>query len=222
MLKRPLFAATLFAVACSDDSRDGTGGAGGSPPTCMLEYLGDEKADITIELQYSDPAVKKHPLVDGGPLPLVFPPQGGRVAFVGARMTNLDPCGVQISGAIRDQVSKQVRLDGRTINLTPTGDGYGESSETDISTFANIPLCPNQWSDSNIYGTEFQLEFEVTDRQGKKAKVTTTVVPTCAEPDREAECLCQCRGGYILGESCEGGAGGQGGASAGGQGGAGR
>ena len=45
---------------------------------------------------------------------------------------------------------------------------------------------------------------------------TLKVIPACAEPAHEAECLCICQGGYVLGQSCAadagpGDAGGEGG-----------
>ena len=49
------------------------------------------------------------PLADGGPLAILQPPQGGRVVFVGVRATNVDGCGLQLTGALRDETSRQVR-----------------------------------------------------------------------------------------------------------------
>jgi hypothetical protein len=132
------------------------------------------------------------------------------VIFAGVRATNLDPCGVQLAGVVRDETSMQVRLDSRTVNLKPTGDGWGQSDPADISTFANIPVCPNEWSKTNLFGTTYGLEVTLTERSGRTEDLTLKVVPACNEPAHEAECLCLCQGGYVLGQSCaaaDGGAG---------------
>lgn len=152
------------------------------------------------------------PLNDGDDLAVIFPPQGGRVAFVGVRATNLDGCGVQVVGAVRDPISKQVRLDGRTVNLRREPDGWGatgqgtstdlESSQA-ISNYSNIPLCPNQWASKDVYDEPFQLEVRVQDSRKKTATATINVTPRCAEPGaKEAACRCLCRAGYVLGETC--------------------
>ncbi|GAC1546919.1 MAG: hypothetical protein NVS3B10_10840 [Polyangiales bacterium] len=141
---------------------------------------------------------------DGDDVALTFPPQGGRVIFAGVRATNLDPCAVKLSGALRDETSLNVRVDTRTVNLKPTGDGWGASLDTDISSFSNVPTCPNQWADTDVFDHEFELTLTVTERGGRTATQTLKVKPRCAEPAREAECRCICKRGYVLGESCAG------------------
>jgi len=91
------------------------------------------------------------PVQSGGTVPLVTPPQGGRVIFLGVRATNVDPCAVKITGAIRDPATKQVRVDARTVNLSPSGDGYGVSVDSSISSFANVPVCPNEWASTDAF-----------------------------------------------------------------------
>jgi len=141
-------------------------------------------------------------LVDGSDVTQVFPPQGGRVVFVGVRATNLDPCNVRVAGAMRDLTSMQVRLDNRTTNLEPTGDGWGRSSPSNISSFSNIPTCPNQWADGDLFDKPYELTISVTDRSGRKATRVMNVVPRCDEPGFEEDCRCICQGGYVLGMSC--------------------
>jgi hypothetical protein len=149
------------------------------------------------------------PVADGGPVALIFPPQGGRVIFAGVRARNVDPCGVELSGALRDLATHQVRVDVRTVNLAATSDGYVASTDSSISTFANVPVCPNQWSSVDAFGQPYDLEMTLTDRAGRTASQKIRVVPACAEPDRAAECRCICKEGYVLGEACptDGGAG---------------
>jgi hypothetical protein len=173
------------------------------PILCTLGYLGDRAAPIDLQLVARGASGAAIPIDEGADVALVFPPQGGRVTFVGARMTNVDPCYMNITGALRDPTSNAVRVDKRTVNLTPVGDGvHGAPNDADISSFANVPTCPNQWASIDLYDQTFQLEFSVTDRNGKTAKKTIHVVPRCAEPDKEVECRCICEAGYVLGRPC--------------------
>src|SRR5262249_28407664 len=145
------------------------------------------------------------PISDGDTVAMILPPQGGRVIFAGVRVTNVDPCAVTLSGALRDLSTMQIRLDARSINLTPIPGmaGFGESDDEDISTFSNIPVCPNQWSKTDVYGTTYELSVSVTDRDKRTATTTAKVIPSCAEPDNQTECLCICKGGYMLGQQCD-------------------
>jgi hypothetical protein len=170
-------------------------------PSCALPFIGDPNQPIALEVTVLDGG-KARVLTEGADVPLIFPPQGGRVVFLGARVTNIDPCAVRLSGAIRDPATSQVRIDNRTINLRPTDDGFGASIDTDISTFSNVPMCPNQWASTDAFDQPFKVELEVRDRKDRSAKKVITVTPRCAEPDRAAECLCMCKKGYVLGETC--------------------
>lgn len=201
----------LLLPGCPDDD-GGTGGTGGTGPGCTLQPLGDVSAPIEMEVIALDPTYASQPVADGGVVHNLFPPQGGRVVFAGVRATNIDPCGVQLSGGIRDLQSQQVRFDYRTINLQPQADGWGASAESDIASFANIPTCPNQWSARDVFDQDYDLIVEITERSGRKASKTLRVRPVCQEPGFEAECTCICKAGYVLGEVCEPGTGGAGGA----------
>lgn len=192
----------LSGAACSSPSPPpeiDAGPIGG----CKLAYLGDPSAEPILEVIALGPEGELHPVSDGGSVSLIFPPQGGRVVFAGVRATNVDPCAVRIAGALRDPVTKQVRLDNRIINLEPTEDGHGRSAPTDISTFSNIPACPNQWASDDIFDKPYELTVSLTDRDGKKVTKVMTVHPRCDEPGREAECLCMCAGDYVLGMQCD-------------------
>jgi hypothetical protein len=179
---------------------------------CAAGYLGDPNLPIEIELRALRADGTDVPIADGDDLAVLFPPQGGRVAFVGVRARNINGCAVQLIGALRDPISKQVRLDGRTVNLRKEPDGWGTTgrgAETDIGSsdaigdYSNMPLCPNQWADQDVFDVPFELEVQVTDRDKKTANTKITVTPRCAEPgEKETACRCLCRNGYILGELC--------------------
>jgi hypothetical protein len=175
---------------------------------CATGFLGDPSGtpDLQILALHADDSVV--PVADGDRVPMIFPPQGGRVIFVGVRATNIDGCAVQLQGALRDLATQQVRFDQRTVNLTPTGDGWGTTGQANeplaaaISDFSNVPLCPNEWSQTNLYGNAYGLEVTVQDRGGRMLTKTLHVVPECGEPSNLAACLCICKAGYVLGQAC--------------------
>jgi hypothetical protein len=140
-------------------------------------------------------------LADDGELPILMPPGGGRVGYVGVRARRLDPLEAQLKAVLRDPASGAVRFDTRIVNLTADG-GEARSDEREIATFSNIPLCPNQWSSADVFDRAYELEVMVTERTGRRASVALRVTPRCAEPEREAACKCMCKHGYDLGEPC--------------------
>jgi hypothetical protein len=139
---------------------------------------------------------------EGSRVALMLPPQGGRVIFIGVKATNIGACGLTLTGYIRDTTNNQVRVDERTTNLHPTGDGWGQSDDADISTFANIPLCPNEWASTDADEKPFELTITLKDPAGNTSTKTMHVIPFCAEPKYAAECLCTCKKGYVLGQAC--------------------
>ena len=115
-------------------------------------------------------------------------------------------------GALRDLGSRQIRIDGRTDNLRKEPDGWGTTGQgtttniedsAAIGDYSNIPLCPNQWADVDVFDKPFELEVLVQDRRKKKMTKVITVTPRCAEPGaKETACRCLCKRGYVLGEPC--------------------
>ena len=206
--------ASLPGVALGACSSEGVPAPDAGPVGCTLAPLGDPTQPAQVQVLALGPDMTAVTLQDGDPVTLAFPPQGGRVIFAGVRATNVDPCAVQLEGVVRDETTLEVRLDSRTIDLKPTGDGWGASDPTDVSTFSNIPVCPNEWSKTNIYGTEYELEVTITERSGRAETRTLKVTPACSDPATAAVCLCICQGGYVLGQTCAADAG-EGGAAAG-------
>jgi hypothetical protein len=207
LLLSAAFAAALAAASpllagvagCSEgsDPPEPDGGSG-----CDLDYLGDPDLPMVIEPVFMAPDESVVPLADGDTLPLVFPPQGGRVVFVGVRATNLLPCGVKLTGAARDLVTGQLRFDARTMNFVPGPDGKGGSIEGDLSTFSNVPICPNQWASVDAFDQTFGIEIQVQDRDGKKGEVMLQAKLACAEPANEEGCKCICKEGYTTDQVC--------------------
>lgn len=183
----------LLAAACSH-----------CPATC---FLGDDASPPELSILVLKAGDTIATLDDGGTVPMILPPQGGRVIFVGVQATNIDGCGLQVTGALRDETTDQVRFDSRTVNLVPTDAGWGASAagavSTAISNFANIPVCPNEWSTTNIYGNSYGLEVTIQDREGRQVTRKIRVTPECGEPAHVAECMCICKAGYVLGQACD-------------------
>ena len=210
-----LYLSLLPVVASASACSPGNGGpsdGGQEAEPCPVGFLGTEGGAPDFDMLVLDGQEMVGPLDDGGTAPMILPPQGGRVIFVGVRATNVDGCGLQLTGALRDLTTQQVRVDSRTINLIDTNDGYGVSGTPDtsvsvaIANFSNVPVCPNEWSATNVYGTTYGLEVTIQDREGRQLTKKIAVTPECGQPDNAADCMCICKGGYVLGEMCDAGA----------------
>ena len=199
-----VFVPTISLLSCSapppPEATKDAGVIGG----CRLPFVGDPNAPMEMDVIALGANGKLETVTDGSDITLIFPPQGGRVLFAGVRARNVNPCGVRIAGALRDPVSKQVRIDNRTVNLEVTEDGYGRSSPGDISTFANIAVCPNHWSDQDLMDAPYELTVTLTDEDGRKVTRVWEVVPRCDEPGLVSGCRCQCDVDYMLGMACGG------------------
>jgi hypothetical protein len=199
-LSRAFFSLLLGLVAaCSGpgETPEDAGLIGG----CKLPFAGDPAKEPEMDVISIGPGTLDT-LHDGSSVALMFPPQGGRVVFAGVRARNVDPCAVRIAGALRDTSSQQVRIENRIVNLEPTDDGWARSDPEDISSFANIAACPNQWSDRDLFDTPYELTISLTDRDKRKITKVLQVIPRCAEPEREIECRCTCGSDYLLGAMC--------------------
>ena len=200
-------ATALVAVGCGPLASTGDDGSDGEP--CPAGFLGDTDAAPDFDLQVVLPDYTVAPLEDGGSAPMLLPPQGGRVVFVGVHATNVDGCGLQLTGALRDLTTRAVMVDSRTIDLVPTGDGWGTSAPAGgpvsgaIASFSNVPACPNQWSATDLFGAPYGLEVTIADRRQRSLTKKVVVFPECAQPENLAQCLCICRAGYFTGQACD-------------------
>jgi hypothetical protein len=199
-------AGVTLGVGCADPETvppPEDAGSDVAPVPCKLGYLGDRAREPEIKLTALGVDGTSTDLAEGGNVPIITPPQGGRVLFVGARVTNILPCSATITGSLRDPDTRQLRADKRTVNFAPTGDGWGGSVDADIATFANIPVCPNQWASRNIFDSSFELTIAIADKEARQAEKSIHVTPVCAEPGALlSECTCICKQGYVLGERC--------------------
>jgi hypothetical protein len=193
----------LAAAACSSPSLPDAG----KTDTCPVGFLGDEAGapEFDIQVLLADDTVVI--VRDGDSVPMLLPPQGGRVVFVGVHATNVDGCALQLTGALRDLTSDNASVDSRTINLTATGDGWGASAASasspgGIGSFSNVPACPNNWSATNLYGHSYGLEVTIRDRAKRELTKKIAVTLACGQPENLGECLCICSAGYVLGQAC--------------------
>lgn len=131
-------------------------------------------------------------------VPLVAPPQGGWIVLLGARARNLDGCQVSLTTALVDAIDGQIlQLDRRPTRLEVDAEGWGVSS---LTTFGNLPVCPQLTATRNLHGEPYLVKVIVEDDRGKKAEASLTVIPTCAADG--SRCTCECDRNYVVGNPC--------------------
>jgi hypothetical protein len=130
----------------------------------------------------------------GAVLVLQPPPQGGHVAYVGARVQNFEGCRIELTATLYPPDSGLIAAyESRRVDLTVNGG----SDPSDPAHFANVPVCPN-YGDRDYVGLPWRLVVEAKDRSGKSLQAEYTVVPTCDAGG--PQCECECRAGYELGK----------------------
>jgi len=125
------------------------------------------------------------------------------VSFVATRARNVDPCHARISATLRSPRSGRIaQQESRDISLVPTPDGWAEPNLGDISSVANVPLCPD-YGVEPIVDAAYALEVSLVDTRDASlgGTVVRTVVPSCLQTDPydNALCRCECKANYVLG-----------------------
>lgn len=164
--------------------------------------MGDPALAIEIVPGVADEG-KFAELRDGDPLPLVTPPQGGHVSFVGVRARNVDACHAKITARILSIQSGLIAAEeARDIRLAPATDGWAEPNFSDISSVANVPMCPD-YHDESIVDTSYTLVVRLEDSRGSMfaGEAKRTVIPSCLQSAdyEKARCMCECKARYVLG-----------------------
>lgn len=170
---------------------------------CSACDSGPPKGAITlVPTQYDASSISQTEL--GDLLDLVRPPQGGFVAFVGARAEGLGEDMVEMHARLRDRFGSMVAEDVRMVSLL-ADPGDPKIAIPDLQSYlnvANLTLCPTA-STTDRNGEKLTLEMTITEvqsrRSGSGAQVTTL---TCRQTD-PAElrlCQCECEGNYFLGK----------------------
>jgi hypothetical protein len=200
----------VFACKSSSNSVDadldaaGDGAAedaadGGSTTSCPI---GDPSQPI--EMMIVDRTVNGSIEITQDRVPLILPPQGGKVIFVGVRATNLDGCPIIITASLSDICDQSIiQLDMRPVTLEATGDGWGEPKQpAEIINYSNLPACPAAAATRNIQGEPYALTVQIQDKTGRTAAKSLQVTPFCAQSEIYNDCLCECTKGAVLGATC--------------------
>jgi hypothetical protein len=200
--------ALLLSLACascgSDDAKADPAHERMSASQSGSCTSGDPKQPLEIDLVYRDVNGAMMPLAELADLPLIQPPQGGKVLLVGVRARNIEGCTLMLSTALRDAADNMiVSLERRPVSLEPDADGWLRPLQPmELSNYSNLPACPHANLTHSINGEPYVIEISATDAAGRNAKLTRKIVPTCAEPASLDLCLCECTKDYTLGGAC--------------------
>jgi hypothetical protein len=179
-------AASTGALACSP------AGPSATTEPCPVGDL-SSPPELTVVVRTADGSLAS--VEDGGRVPLVEPPQGGEVVFVGMRARNVDACGVTVAAVLRDPASGAAVGSGkRVIDLRGvTGDGWAQpGSPEDIGSFANVAVCPSASATRDVAEQRYSLEVALLDRSGRGATTAVAVVPYCSEAGLYDVCTREC------------------------------
>jgi hypothetical protein len=197
------------------------------PPPQEPVILGDPDAEAELELVYRTVDGRIAVLEDGGDVPMILPPQGGKVMLIGVRARNVTQQ-LQINAGIRDFCTERfIHREGRSVRLVegtpllaPLGGlpeagapgprerpidvwGYPEFS-ADLLNYANIPVCPTFTSLRDGDDQPYALELRATEQRrpgeerARSHVLTATIVPVCAQPEIEEDCRCECDADFVL------------------------
>jgi hypothetical protein len=209
-----LFGVVAALGACSGAPPVGEGeGEGEGEPTC---FIGDpnEPAEIVL-IGVAQLPVGQEDLVDGIELPLLLPPEDGRVVLISVRARNVscrllirvavhDPCLSSSEGGVADVDGDLVSLDARPITLAVDDDGFGRPELGSFQNFSNVPLCPAFRAPGDMNDQPFIVDVTVGEvpRDGEATAREHTLDPVRVTPvcpnDDDGACACECDGDLVL------------------------
>ncbi len=175
-----------------------------SGPRCKAGFIGDATKPVELAAVLATDGVSQMLKVVNAndPVPLEPPPQGGYVMYIGAQVRNLDACGAELRGSLRDPVTDdEVGFDARTTNLLLGADGWGRPDPSDNSNVSNVNGCPDYFA-KDVQNQTYNLRVTVVDREGRSGVTTVPIVPTCdqlTDPKIHYDCVCTCSANYVLG-----------------------
>ena len=140
----------------------------------------------------------------GTAVPLTFPPQGGFVLLVGARVKHFDLSSVTVTASIRDSIDDHVvSLVQQPVMLVPDTDGWAVPDQPmNLFNWANLPACPAEMATQDIFDRPYVLRIAGADGAGATAEQKVSIVPSCEAGSAGDPCRCQCKLGYKLGDPC--------------------
>jgi hypothetical protein len=187
-------AALVLLAGCPDEADPCAGGAA----------AGELDAGVELEIVVQRDCVAD-PVSEGATIPVIEPPQGGKVVIAGARVRNIVNKGVKLSGWLRDPASERVYgLVIQPVRLDLGSDGWlSPRDPASIDNYANISACPMANLPRDVHGEPWVLGIRVEDCAGRSAERQITVTPTCAPPDPlrcipevSTSCECECDMNY--------------------------
>jgi hypothetical protein len=164
----------------------------------------DAPASPELAIMYRTRDGKAVDAAAGAQVPLIFPPQGGFVMLVGARVLHLDHTSVTITASLRDALDTPVlTLEMRPVQLAAGVDGWASpANPSDMFDWANLPTCPLSTATRDLYNQAYVLRIAAADGGATMAEQKLSIVPTCEAGTNGDMCRCQCRLGYKLGDPC--------------------
>ena len=186
-----------FAAACAEDAALDSSGS----EDC---FVGDASQPVEFEIVHQTAQRECVTTEDMAEIPLIQPPQGGKVLFVSVRARNLNGCGLTLATALAEPESGSIiSLERRPVTLKLREDGWMDPDRpSEASNYSNLPACPRADLDRSIEGELYELRVNITDKDGRKASASTRVVPICGEPNLAELCQCECSKDYQLGAQC--------------------
>jgi hypothetical protein len=150
---------------------------------------------------YDAAAMTLTDLASGGPIDLVFPPQGGFVLFVGGRVHGLADGNVEMSARMLDPGSGAVIAENQRVVTLQRDATDATTWIPDLRSYQNVPnvtMCPST-SSTDLFDVPLTLELTVTELASKRVGTTTLpAVPSCRQTNATqlALCKCECAGNW--------------------------
>jgi hypothetical protein len=202
--------ALLLATACEPcgcaPCVDDAGTDGGVEPGCEPFVVGTIDAGIEMEIVLRTAGGQQVDAVEGGDVELFRPPQGGKVFLVGARVKNVDTCGLRVTGVLRDPCTgNPLGVESRPFRTAVTDAGWAEPvNPRSLSNYSNVPTCPRSQATRNLYDEPYDIEVVIEDTaNGRSATRSLRMFPRCVQGGALGnQCRCECNEDYVLGDEC--------------------
>ena len=166
--------------------------------------IGDLTLEPEVEIIHRDLSGRLTLTSSMAIIPMTLTDQGGHVLFAGVRAKNVDGCELRLTATMRDQCNNMIlSRELREVTLEQQANGWGEPVFPDQATnYANVQVCPRVAAERDIEGEPYRLTIEIADYDGRRASVSTFVVPTCKDDEYNGFCLCECDVDFEVGGSC--------------------
>jgi hypothetical protein len=178
-------AAVAVLTACSDPS----------PGPC----IGDCSLPIVVQpmgvYEY-----EPHDLVDGDPVSIDPPLQGGYVLYVGVRAQNVHGQTTRLTAAVRDPAGPRVvSIEQRPVRLLAGGDGWARP-ESQYQDLANVAVCSVPEA-VDFDQAVWRVELQLIDADGRRGETSVLIRPRCGADDGFG-CACACDSERPAGGGC--------------------